>query len=156
MGCDIHMYPERRGSYSSNGVERHYWTFVYRYTPDPRWARDTFPRPDRDNYFAWGERWYWLFGQLAGVRRDGPPIVEPRGVPADVSEEAKKDIEDAGSDFHSHSWLSLKELQDHPWEQSHDGSLEAEHIKPVRDWIARLAEIDPDPENVRIVFAFDN
>jgi hypothetical protein len=65
MGCDIHMYPEyrRRGSDWWDGFTG-------------RW------HPGRD---------YALFGFLAGVRDDGPPVARPRGFPTDAGYRAKED-----------------------------------------------------------------
>jgi hypothetical protein len=157
MGCDIHMFPEHRNEFC--------WVHVYRHEPDQYTIKDRFPRRDRDNYFAWGNRWYWLFGQLAGVRGGGPPIAEPRGYPEDMDEDVKEHIESYEPDFHTASWLTLEELQKHDWEAavsraSEDDYFEADdaprYLSAVRGWLSRLAEIDPDPRKVRIVFAFDN
>jgi len=147
MGCDIHMYPEVK----RNGK----WEFVYRFQPgryyeeEPEWK-------DRANYYAWEDRWYWLFGQLAGVRRPGPPIVEPRGFPSDASQAVVAARDDGDGDYHSWSWLTLAELKAHPFRERHDGTVTEESIAPVFEWISRLSELDENPENVRVVFAFDN
>lgn len=64
MGCDIHAYVEYR--------ERDRWSgFGGRLNPG---------------------RNYEAFGILAAVRGDGPAIVEPRGVPSDMSWEATDDF----------------------------------------------------------------
>jgi len=104
------------------------------------------------------DRWYWFFGQLAGVRHDGPPIAEPRGCPDDADDDVREFIQD--SDYHTPSWLTLAELKAHDWlgAMRKDSSVildkgAADHIT---EWLNRLAEIDPDPNRVRIVFAFDS
>lgn len=81
MGCDIHSCAERR---DENG----------------RWIEVPNIRP-----FDW--RSYSVFGFLADVRNYSavPPIAEPRGIPED-SPLASQDL----GDWHSFSWLSVKEL----------------------------------------------
>ncbi len=65
MGCDIHCYIE----YKPAGSD-HWSDFGGCINPG---------------------RNYELFGKLAGVRREGPPIVEPRGLPEDASCAASSD-----------------------------------------------------------------
>lgn len=67
MGCDIHLYAEHR-------------------------------RRDDGYWFGFGGqmnpgRDYALFGTLAGVRGEGPPVVEPRGYPKDAGWRARGDYE---------------------------------------------------------------
>lgn len=68
------------------------------------------------------DRNYDLFGMLADVRNgrgfagcetgDGfEPIADPRGLPKDVSDPVKAESDRWDSDGHSHSWLTLAELQ---------------------------------------------
>jgi hypothetical protein len=143
------MFPQRR-------IEGGYWTFVWKFEDRDGFYSTRYPSPDRANYYAWDDRWYWLFGQLAGVRGYGPPIAEPRGVPKDAGIEVQEYMAD--EDFHTPSWLTLAELQAHPWEEraKAEGDYVPGDLKQLHDWLARLAEIDPNPHNVRVVFAFDN
>lgn len=56
-----------------------------------------------------GGRHYAWFGILGGVRhRHEKPIAEHRGLPEDVSAEAKEYLHD---DYHSHTWCTLWELE---------------------------------------------
>jgi hypothetical protein len=66
-----------------------------------------------------GQRNYIFFGIIAGVRSyDTKSMVsEPRGLPKDVSPQVKRHSDQWGVDGHSHSYLTLKELQDFDWYQ---------------------------------------
>ncbi len=148
MGCDIHMIPEVK--------KNNYWRHAWRLDPkDDYWTRgDQYPPMDRANYFAWSDRHYRLFGILAGVRSDMKPISEPRGLPEDMDNETEIFFKDEDNDIHSASWLTLAELQAYPWDDANP--YPGETWEQVRNWLTRLAGLDPDPNNVRIVFGFDN
>jgi hypothetical protein len=84
MGCDIHMYVEYRQTFAS---QRAQWE---RYRPGQEFVEDR-PAP----WFSFGSRInpgrdYGLFGLLAGVRA-GSALIEPRGVPEDMSWVASSD-----------------------------------------------------------------
>jgi len=99
MGCDIHMWVERL---ESDGL----WHLV----PDAK---------------VFKGRNYRLFGWLAGVRGDGPPIAEPRGWPSDMSSELRAFLgpDHEGPDYqvadkrlgmpgdHTPSYLTIAEIQ---------------------------------------------
>lgn len=70
MGCDIHCYVEYREG--PEGPEGHGW----------RGFGDRI-NPGRD---------YGMFGFMAGVRGDGPPVTAPRGVPKDMDWVARGDF----------------------------------------------------------------
>ena len=55
---------------------------------------------------------YDSFALMANVRNNGDtvPIDEPRGLPADVTAEAARELA-FGGDYHSHSWLTLAEIK---------------------------------------------
>ena len=155
MGCDIHGWVEVKKDYLD------WWDGVIRI--------------DR-----LVERNYVMFACLANVRNydEVKPISDPRGIPSDVSDEAKKDIEGWGEDGHSHSWLTWKEIKEYDWsnnkyyehrviEFTRNGIKEVEpEWKPMKEAISsgwellfdlmeRLAK-DYGDENVRLVFWFDN
>lgn len=75
MGCDIHAYIEFRDGDRWSG-------FAGRVNPG---------------------RNYKVFGILAGVRTDGPPVIQPRGVPPDMSWQTN-------DDFHLHVVENDKEV----------------------------------------------
>lgn len=96
MGCDIHMYLERK-------------------IDDGEWhIHPEHKKSESDGYIVDNpeltvtHRHYDLFAKLAGVRGHGP---QPKGVPDDVSPEVEDVIEDYGLDGHSHSWISIEEFE---------------------------------------------
>lgn len=130
MGCDIHLFVEVR--YGDQ------WENV----PD-----------DVTPYGDWGiGRTYLLFSRLAGVRSDPRepvlPIADPRGTPDDVSPEVREYMDPDDGDLHSRSYFTLTELRAADW------SMGLEWFRD--DFLPRIAGLDRDPDNVRIVFAFDN
>lgn len=94
MGCDIHAWGEKQ-------------------LPTTEWILvELKPEP-----FDW--RSYGLFGFLADVRNysDVPPISAARGVPDTLSKEAAHCIESWDADAHSHSWLTVAELEAFDYEK---------------------------------------
>ena len=81
MGCDIHAHIEIR--YKG------------------KWEHYAIPSIDRN---------YSLFGIMADVRRNGPAIVEPKGVPNDMSIVTRLDWERWGVDAHTASWFNEEEI----------------------------------------------
>lgn len=103
MGCDIHLYKEKK----VNGK----WV-----TAD-EWAPCDDGDDDKGIEVPWENRFtgrnYELFGLLSkGVRREHPFSIEARGLPADASPEVREESEGWGVDGHSHSHLTLQELKD--------------------------------------------
>ena len=131
MGCDIHLYVERR----ENGK----WTLVREQVPneefgecyDPHGTQlisQYSPSGKHVNVF-YNHRNYNFFAILANVRnrrgcaemstRQGfKPISMPRGLPQDISPEIKQLSDWWGIDGHSHSWLTVQELIEYDWEQT--------------------------------------
>lgn len=68
MGCDIHGAVEYRNPKGSDYEQR--W-------------QQLIGQPDMGRY-------YRLFGRLAGVRGEGPPVADPRGFPVDASHETRE------------------------------------------------------------------
>ena len=99
MGCDIHMYVERR-------IKGRWYSADY-----------FVPRIDGRGYQhveMYGDRSYQLFATLANVRNYGgtPYISEPKGFPDDAADFTREEYESWGYGDHSHSWLTLRELID--------------------------------------------
>lgn len=109
MGCDIHMFVEIRNP--STGA----WEFVPAEgnAPQDDWDR-------KNNRWSWfGGRNYTLFGILADVRGSSwPPISEPRGIPEDASLEYLSVAYPWKLDGHSHSWLTVAEIDAYNWGQT--------------------------------------
>lgn len=81
MGCDIHLHVELKIG--------------------DQWHHYNHPRVPRD---------YNLFGLMAGVRGEGPPVVTRRGLPEDISAVTRLEYAYERDDAHSASWLSSKEV----------------------------------------------
>lgn len=59
------------------------------------------------------DRSYTLFGFIAGVRDEAvKPVSLPKGIPVDASIIVKKEVLSLGVDGHSHTWLSMGEMQE--------------------------------------------
>lgn len=164
MGCDIHSFVERR--------DVDHWLRVKASFPD-----GIYPSNEP---FGW--RSYGLFGFLANVRNYSqvPPIAHARGLPKDLSAEMLTVLEDTDGN-HSHSYLTLAELLAHDYDvvfwdrritreiapRCFDGAAtanegEGEHLT-LRAFLGPqfFAHLDilktiGAPEDVRIVFWFDN
>jgi hypothetical protein len=107
MGCDIHMYVERR----HDGK----WYNCDYFVPSIEW-RDA-DGPDDSKYTRvpiYDHRNYSLFATLADVRNYGNTdyICEPKGLPEDASQYVASEYDDWRWDAHSCSYLTLKELID--------------------------------------------
>lgn len=121
MGCDIHMYVERKvnGLWVS-AIERERNEYYDRYPESEReWSTPDF----------YDGRNYDLFAILANVRNGRgfagiptgsgfKPIAMPRGLPDDVSSEVKAESDYWGSDGHSHSYLTVAEILRFDWTQT--------------------------------------
>lgn len=113
------------------------------------------------------------------------PISEPKGLPDDLSPEIQKLSDEWGIDGHSHSYFTLGDLLDVDWTGSMGSKCVTDDLGWYRKWysefivsdnknsltlnnckallagsfmdtIEDLKEIGKPPENIRIVFWFDN
>jgi hypothetical protein len=159
MGCDIHLYVERR---TDSG-----WEHVPDHSDDWR---------DTANWYS--TRNYNLFAILADVRNghgfagiktgDGfIPIDYPRGLPADVSTKVDAECVEWGIDGHSHSHLTIAEILAFDWDQSTTlatpvgGDVRRPYYRCASDdwWgtVMRAARLSKGSlDDVRFVFWFDN
>jgi hypothetical protein len=111
MGADLHMHVEvYRGDTGWVRAEEMVPNDLHEHFPDDE------PAMERADWFH--GRNYVLFGMLGYDRgRVGiEPIVAPRGLPSDVSDEVKAHSDEYGVDGHSHSWLTLRELMCVDWQ----------------------------------------
>lgn len=154
MGCDIHMWFEvkKTGKWEPAEVRVPCRLCGFTASKPCRYCLDT--------KRMWpGKRDYAVFNLLAGVRgdpdEDPTPISPPRGLPADLADHPR-DVEDDfyetwdlrdQVDLHSKSWLLLSELEAHRARFPADAEMLV-----VMDEMAKLGA----PEDVRMVFAFDN
>jgi hypothetical protein len=107
MGCDIHTFVEvfKNGKWNFVVFKDGKWNFVGNYAFNNGYGYTKSP-------FDW--RSYGMFGFLAGVRNYScvPPISGLRGWPNDMSRELSSKLEDGYCDYHSPSYLTVKELAD--------------------------------------------
>lgn len=160
MGCDIHLYLEKKVyDYPKEEKKNRKWLSL------DKWVQNEDSLSDNDS-LVWdtiykestynGGRNYNLFTALANVRSGyfdppAPFISAPKGLPHDVSIPIKMRSEYYGSDGHSHSWLTLKELKE--FDFSRFGDTCKEFIDEV---IPKMEAQEVDDDEVRIVFWFDN
>lgn len=100
MGCDIHVYTER-------------WEIDYK--KSPKWVHCDVKALGRtgvyEAYSWYTERNYTLFTQIAkGVRGEFPWGLPCKGLPDDISSEVQKEYDKAYADWHSVSYMTLKDL----------------------------------------------
>lgn len=169
MGCDIHMYCEYK---HKHGQEKPKWVSADHYRVNPHYG----VYEDESQWeviHLYDDRWYRLFGILAGVRDyEVKPIAEQRGIPSDCCKEIKKECDDYGCDGHSHSYLTLKELMDNrsKYIGKEDGydvlgviidpliqrTKEVFHIYGYQNQDDVNEIIAKSANDIRIVFWFDN
>jgi hypothetical protein len=108
MGCDIHMYLEKK--------------------IDGKWASAVPITKDKEGWFEinredriYHDRNYLLFSVLAGVREPIPGVWQKykvKGFPKDADPMIKKIYKRWGSDAHTASHLTLKELEEVDWNKT--------------------------------------
>jgi len=120
MGCDIHLYVEKKNEL---GV----WESVEEFKTE-EYDDEVHYYVERKNSFYNGRN-YNLFAILADVRngrgfagvKTGEgfnPISEPKGIPEDVSEMVEKLARQWDCDRHSHSYFTVEELLAYDWTQT--------------------------------------
>ncbi len=140
MGCDVHLCIEYRPAYTRSKNSRGIWF---------SWAKDVSQA-----------RNYTMFGYIAGVRSHQSmihPIVEPRGLPKDVTEETQAEHTYVGG--HSTTWLYPEEFMAVYamclMEMEDDGSTLSSEWKVVKD-VLKVLQKRYGNENVRAIFFFDS
>ncbi len=120
MGCDIHLYVEKRTSANAK------WQSADKWTPDedtPKRKRVAY----KDEFY--GGRNYNLFSMLADVRNGRgfagvktgagfQPIAAPKGLPEDCCALVQAESDGWDCDGHSHSFLTVAELMAYDWTQT--------------------------------------
>lgn len=110
MGCDIHLFTERKRNI--NNEEK--WVNVDNWKLNPYYDKNNEEEKEYELISAYRNRNYTLFSLLANVRNydDNKIISEPKGFPTDASEIVKKQNEYWEGGGHSHSFFTMKELYD--------------------------------------------
>lgn len=151
MGCDIHLFAEVKKSGR--------WESIDKYTKNENFGKYEHEREFEIAYedrFYTGGRCYNVFAALCGVRdfeftNEVPRISEPKGLPDDVSDNVKIEVDIYGSDAHSKNWNTLKELKEFDWSRygtTCDGFR--------NEVIPKMEAQGVGDEDVRIVYFFDN
>lgn len=102
------------------------------------------------------DRSYRLFGWLAEVRGDGPPIVERRGLPDDFSLEHGEDHNGEWMGNHSHSWLLASEILEAPLPEIKPSEQVWGLGKIFHDFLREIRRLQALHGEVRMVFGFDS
>ena len=175
MGCDIHVYIEKRidSQFPWEADEGHSASIEEAGTPDEHTYVNSVSAAGRN---------YNLFAILANVRGCGL-LYDVRGLPTDVSPLIKQAYNQWGVDGHTHSYLSLDEFKEclvaaqykldrkksskafFSWSEYNDFKKSPpDYVTMVNyceNWIDKIKEedflgIDEYRPEVRIVFWFDN
>lgn len=163
MGCDIHLFAEikpKKSILNLFGLIKSKWISVDKYSFN-EWF-EKYPEDEREfhiareDYFYTGGRNYNLFCALCGVRSSsfyGEPqsISKPKGIPKLVSNEINYEINHYGTDGHSHSFNTLKELKE--FDFTSYGKTCDDFLNEV---IPKMESFNVGDENIRIVYFFDN
>ena len=130
MGCDIHLFVEKRTEAGYVGV------------PAPgNWNNDRLEFSAEPSRFKGGD-WFWdrnyaLFAWLAGVRNseNNTPLSDPRGLPLDAAPETRASSDEYGIDGHSHTFFTLSELAaaGKATPLTHGGAVPEEYYKKWRE-----------------------
>lgn len=172
MGCDIHMFAEKKVNGKWEKLGKVFKNRYYNPEQESKIDEDGYEYNAEFTDEPWEGRNYDLFAILADVRNGRGfagtytgegfiPIAETKGIPLDASEEVKKEYEYWGCDAHSASWFTLKELKDYDWQQSTftHGNTETYEVasgnflQKITNALNPFTESD---EDIRIVFWFDN
>ena len=121
MGCDIHLFVEYKDKAGKWHRARPRITAEWAVQANAEAKAKA--KPGEKPYLYAEKVWYDnrnydLFAMLADVRNDGfNPISAPKGLPRNVSPSVKKESDGWDCDGHSHSWLTLAELEAYDWDQ---------------------------------------
>lgn len=146
MGCDIHCFVEKRNNKNNQ------WE-LFNEKIFTQWRDEKCSKPFSDRNYA-------VFATLAGVRNiyGMTPIVPSRGVPDDMSEQVKKELDLRRYDAHSGNWIYLKELLDFDFDNciSKNSKDTYRELISSEEFFTNLEELRTvgNPEDVRIVFWF--
>ena len=147
IGADIHCRVEVYNR------ETQKWEKIYMYVPDKY-------TPGRlCEVEPYNGRRYMMFGVLAGIRYMVEPIVQPRGIPNDVSHGVLCDWEQEEDWCHTPSWLTLAELRLATKDKERYNKEERRSLRPLIDGIDFIVDASwryVEDSEVRLVFWFDN
>lgn len=111
MGCDIHTCVEVRKTI--NDVKK--WVSADHFSLNSYYDGVDEYEQKYNVVEIFGDRNYHAFSNLCGVRRyieDSPRISDPKGIPDDCCKTIKDRSDRDGSDGHSHSYVTLRDVVD--------------------------------------------
>ena len=159
MGCDIHVFLEKRNKETN------------------KWEHLTLYKKNYDDKLepasVFDGRNYYLFGLLAGVRGFVEPLVDPRGIPDDLSDYVAEEWKSWDGDAHTPTWYDFCELD------AYERSINSKRNAPAvdddeyddydyanRGFVYFMGNIRcvldaywmwyPEPHEVRVIMWFDN
>lgn len=151
MGCDIWTFAEKKVDEKYN-----------------LWKQVKLYRVRSDNLEVVGfyeDRNYELFSLLAGVRGWHEPLIEPRGVPQNMSTDLERQWNSVNEWCHTPTWYSLSELflyrkmfKNRQFESLEEAQVYKNFINFVNniETYLEFAGEFIDPEKYRVVLWFDS
>lgn len=148
MGCDIHMHIEMQGAGDV-------WVRAEDVVDNPHYPQWGGEKRIYENWYR--GRSYEDFSKLAGVRGVGPPIIEPRGVPDDISESTRQSWEIWDGGAHTPHYYTLAEIVHVQPQFRHSDGYKSE-METLIDKMKKVAndELHGDYGKIRMVFWFDS
>lgn len=143
MGCDIHMFVERR--------EGGRWVTAEHWKEDNTFC---IAHPEKEIYEGRDYAFFYILtGRVRPGRTNAVPIHPCKGIPADACPEVQRMAEQWKGIGHSHSWLTVAELLHYDWSVYQSEPFAGDYITGT--FLPDLIKFGP-PDDVRIVFFFDN
>ncbi len=100
---------------------------------------------------------YHLYGLLVdGARYSWPWSFQPKGMPADVSEEIRNVADTFGFEGYAHSYLTLRELVEKYLELLVSGPSAKEVLAYLTELIDQVPKHVESHDDIRVVFWFDS
>lgn len=173
MGCDIHVYMERRlgGHWVAVNAPLHegeidygkpypWGAWTYEVSPLEELSQLTLPFaerfPTKAEEWAFGRN-YDSFGRLSGVRGDNE-YRPANGMPKDASASVRQSWKEGGDDWHNPTHWTLGDLDEaHENREPDPQEYGVARISALLSEMKRVAmEYNLMPDSVRVVFWFDN
>jgi hypothetical protein len=155
MGCDIHLYVEKKEYGYGEDSNKFVWVSLDKWTEQGEYGNIYLDVNHKDMLYR--DRNYNLFCALSGATlhrfNNVPKYLEPKGLPSDCSKLISDVIKHWEGDGHSHSYLTLKELKEFDW--SDYGETCNVFKNNIFEKLENL-KVSLTDEDIRIVFFFDN
>lgn len=155
MGCDIHLYVEKKEYGYGEDSNKFVWISLDKWTEQGEYDNIYLDVHYKDRLYR--DRNYNLFCALSGATshrfNNAPNFMPAKGIPNDCSKLISNAIKHWEGDGHSHSYLTLKELREFDW-SSYGNTCDEFRLDTLQK-LGILKESMTD-EDIRIVFFFDN